>query len=160
MEINKNLLDLSYPNCNSTVYRIIYHCYNPYHHHQHHLHLHLYLHSHSTILIQTTNQIKTMEQQLPWIEKYRPTKLDELVSQDDIVSTINRLIDAKQLPHLLFYGPPGSGKTSLFILYQSLCLLLFIHHKYHLYTLLTTFYLYSLFFFSLVNTMACHIHFV
>ena len=65
------------------------------------------------IFIQTT-KIKTMEQQLPWIEKYRPTKLDELVSQDDIVSTINRLIDAKQLPHLLFYGPPGSGKTSSF----------------------------------------------
>ena len=65
-------------------------------------------------LIQTTKATNTMEQQLPWIEKYRPTKLDELVSQDDIVSTINRLIDAKQLPHLLFYGPPGSGKTSLF----------------------------------------------
>jgi len=49
---------------------------------------------------------------LPWIEKYRPKCLNELVAHDEIVSTIRRLVDANQLPHLLFYGPPGTGKTS------------------------------------------------
>ncbi|XP_059052011.1 replication factor C subunit 5 [Achroia grisella] len=49
---------------------------------------------------------------LPWVEKYRPSKLDDLVSHDDIINTINQFMKANQLPHLLFYGPPGTGKTS------------------------------------------------
>ncbi|KAJ2808139.1 Subunit of heteropentameric Replication factor C (RF-C) [Coemansia guatemalensis] len=49
---------------------------------------------------------------LPWVEKYRPTSLDELVSQTDIVDTLQRFIDDGKLPHLLFYGPPGTGKTT------------------------------------------------
>ncbi|GBG31871.1 Replication factor C subunit 5 [Hondaea fermentalgiana] len=49
---------------------------------------------------------------LPWIEKYRPQKLDDLVAHDEIVATIRKLVDANRLPHLLFYGPPGTGKTS------------------------------------------------
>jgi len=47
-----------------------------------------------------------------WIEKYRPQSLDDVLSHQHIISTINRLIDAKKLPHLLFYGPAGTGKTS------------------------------------------------
>ncbi|XP_060816436.1 replication factor C subunit 5 [Bombus pascuorum] len=53
---------------------------------------------------QTTN--------LPWVEKYRPKKLDDLISHEEIIKTINKFIDDNQLPHLLFYGPPGTGKTS------------------------------------------------
>ncbi|KAL2916394.1 Subunit of heteropentameric Replication factor C (RF-C) [Polyrhizophydium stewartii] len=49
---------------------------------------------------------------LPWVEKYRPSQLDELISHADIISTINRFIDENRLPHLLLYGPPGTGKTS------------------------------------------------
>ncbi|KAJ2711617.1 Subunit of heteropentameric Replication factor C (RF-C) [Coemansia spiralis] len=49
---------------------------------------------------------------LPWVEKYRPTSLDELVSQRDIVDTLQRFTDDGKLPHLLFYGPPGTGKTT------------------------------------------------
>ncbi|TPP57574.1 Replication factor C subunit 3 [Fasciola gigantica] len=49
---------------------------------------------------------------LPWIEKYRPSSLDELISHGDISKTISRFIDQGRLPHLLFYGPPGTGKTS------------------------------------------------
>ncbi|ORX69552.1 P-loop containing nucleoside triphosphate hydrolase protein [Linderina pennispora] len=49
---------------------------------------------------------------LPWVEKYRPTTLSELVSQKDIVDTLQRFIDSGKLPHLLFYGPPGTGKTT------------------------------------------------
>ncbi|KZT07284.1 P-loop containing nucleoside triphosphate hydrolase protein [Laetiporus sulphureus 93-53] len=49
---------------------------------------------------------------LPWVEKYRPVTLDDVVSHKDITSTIERFIEQNRLPHLLFYGPPGTGKTS------------------------------------------------
>eukprot|EP00039_Didymoeca_costata_P012256 m.175606 g.175606 ORF g.175606 m.175606 type:complete len:337 (-) comp15432_c1_seq2:1439-2449(-) len=49
---------------------------------------------------------------LPWVEKYRPAKLDELISHGEILSTIQRFVDEDRLPHLLLYGPPGTGKTS------------------------------------------------
>lgn len=49
---------------------------------------------------------------LPWVEKYRPTKLEELVSHEEIIKTITQFMDDNALPHLLFYGPPGTGKTS------------------------------------------------
>ncbi|KAL4243648.1 activator 1 small subunits family protein [Abortiporus biennis] len=49
---------------------------------------------------------------LPWVEKYRPVTLDDVVSHKDITSTIEKFIEANRLPHLLFYGPPGTGKTS------------------------------------------------
>ncbi|KAK8803580.1 hypothetical protein WA158_001274 [Blastocystis sp. Blastoise] len=51
-------------------------------------------------------------QGFPWVEKYRPTEFEEIVSHDDILSTINKLIENKKLPHLLFHGPPGTGKTT------------------------------------------------
>lgn len=49
---------------------------------------------------------------LPWVEKYRPKTLDELISHTDIINTINKFAKEDRLPHLLFYGPPGTGKTS------------------------------------------------
>ncbi len=55
--------------------------------------------------------IKT-EVKLPWVEKYRPNKLDNVISHDHIVNTINKLIDSNKLPHMIYYGPPGSGKTT------------------------------------------------
>lgn len=41
----------------------------------------------------------------------RNDSLEDLVSQDDIVSTLTNLIDSDNLPHLLLYGPPGTGKV-------------------------------------------------
>ncbi|BGP53236.1 Subunit of heteropentameric Replication factor C (RF-C) [Rhodotorula sphaerocarpa] len=49
---------------------------------------------------------------LPWVEKYRPATLDDVVAHKDIVSTIDQFISKNRVPHLLFYGPPGTGKTS------------------------------------------------
>ncbi|TPX47045.1 hypothetical protein SeMB42_g03491 [Synchytrium endobioticum] len=55
---------------------------------------------------------RATDENLPWVEKYRPSTLDELISHRDIISTITKLIDENRLPHLLLYGPPGTGKTS------------------------------------------------
>lgn len=50
---------------------------------------------------------------LPWIEKYRPKNLDEILSHNEIVSSIKIFIKNRCLPHLLLYGQPGTGKSSL-----------------------------------------------
>ncbi|KAG9297769.1 hypothetical protein G9A89_011284 [Geosiphon pyriformis] len=52
------------------------------------------------------------EENLPWVEKYRPKTLNDLVSHKHITATIEKFIDQQRLPHLLLYGPPGTGKTS------------------------------------------------
>ncbi len=49
---------------------------------------------------------------MPWTEKYRPEGLNEVISHESILTTLDALIDRGSLPHLLFYGPPGTGKTS------------------------------------------------
>ncbi|XP_019853403.1 PREDICTED: replication factor C subunit 5-like [Amphimedon queenslandica] len=49
---------------------------------------------------------------LPWVEKYRPKNLDDLISHKEIINTIQHFLKEDRLPHLLFYGPPGTGKTS------------------------------------------------
>lgn len=53
--------------------------------------------------------------QLPFVEKYRPKRLEDLVAHEDIVSILTKFIDNDNLPHLLFYGPPGTGKTSTIV---------------------------------------------
>ncbi|CAE7768408.1 Rfc5 [Symbiodinium sp. CCMP2592] len=49
---------------------------------------------------------------LPWVEKYRPSSLDQLVAHEDIIRMIERMMAKKTLPHMLLHGPPGTGKTS------------------------------------------------
>ncbi|EDO16471.1 hypothetical protein Kpol_1066p38 [Vanderwaltozyma polyspora DSM 70294] len=57
----------------------------------------------------------TNRENLPWVEKYRPTSLDEVYGQNEIVNTVRKFVEEGKLPHLLFYGPPGTGKTSTII---------------------------------------------
>ena len=47
-----------------------------------------------------------------WAEKYRPQILDEMVNQTDIVSRLKNFVKERNLPHLLFVGPAGIGKTT------------------------------------------------
>ncbi|CAP39475.2 Protein CBG22959 [Caenorhabditis briggsae] len=54
----------------------------------------------------------TVVSNLPWVEKYRPSKLNELVAHEQVVKTLTKFIENRTLPHLLFYGPPGTGKTT------------------------------------------------
>lgn len=46
------------------------------------------------------------------IEKYRPQKLDGVLGQDKIVNRFKGYVVDKNMPHLLFAGSPGNGKTS------------------------------------------------
>ncbi len=47
-----------------------------------------------------------------WIEKYRPKILDEVVGQNEIIERLKAYVKTKNVPHLLFAGPAGTGKTT------------------------------------------------
>jgi replication factor C small subunit len=48
-----------------------------------------------------------------WTEKYRPITFEEIVGQDDVVKRVNSLTKSLNIPHLLFAGPAGTGKSTL-----------------------------------------------
>ncbi|MFH1834982.1 MAG: replication factor C small subunit [Methanobacteriota archaeon] len=50
--------------------------------------------------------------ELPWTEKYRPKDLSEIMGQDKIVERLKAYAVEKSMPHLLFAGPAGTGKTT------------------------------------------------
>lgn len=52
---------------------------------------------------------------LPWIEKYRPSSLNDIISHTSVISTFKKFIKIKTFNHMLLYGPPGTGKTSTII---------------------------------------------
>ena len=47
-----------------------------------------------------------------WIEKYRPKTLSEVVGQDEIIERLKAYVKAKNVPHIMFAGPAGTGKTT------------------------------------------------
>lgn len=48
----------------------------------------------------------------PWVEQYRPMKLADVVNQTEIISRLKQFIKDKAMPHLIFAGPAGTGKTT------------------------------------------------
>ncbi len=53
-----------------------------------------------------------MDFTLPWVEKYRPKKLDEMIGQEEVVKRLKAYAERREMPNLLFAGPPGTGKTT------------------------------------------------
>lgn len=47
------------------------------------------------------NMQVSQETSLPWVEKYRPSSLTDLVAHEEIISVLSKLIESDKLPHLL-----------------------------------------------------------
>jgi replication factor C small subunit len=47
-----------------------------------------------------------------WVEKYRPEKLGDVVGQEEVTSRLVSYVKTGNMPHLLFAGPAGTGKTT------------------------------------------------
>jgi len=62
----------------------------------------------------STNQ-KQKNQNIPWVEKYRPTHFDDIVLDPINRKIFSNILDKNYFPNLLFYGPPGTGKTTTII---------------------------------------------
>ncbi len=54
-----------------------------------------------------------METTSVWTEKYRPKHFSEIKGQGDVVSKVKAFVESRNMPHLLFSGPAGVGKSSL-----------------------------------------------
>lgn len=48
-----------------------------------------------------------------WVDKYRPKTLDKVIVHEDVAQNLQKLVSEGDCPHLLFYGPSGSGKKTL-----------------------------------------------
>tara|TARA_Y100000034_G_scaffold67371_1_gene81271 strand:+ start:5640 stop:6608 length:969 start_codon:yes stop_codon:yes gene_type:complete len=48
-----------------------------------------------------------------WTEKYRPQTFDQIVGQQEIIKRVQSLVQAMNIPHLMFAGPAGTGKSTL-----------------------------------------------
>lgn len=51
----------------------------------------------------------------PWVEKYRPSNLNDVVLDNTNKTILNNILDKNYFPNLLLYGPPGTGKTTTII---------------------------------------------
>ncbi|KAM7259928.1 hypothetical protein ACFE04_015669 [Oxalis oulophora] len=49
---------------------------------------------------------------IPWVEKYRPAKIVDIVGNEDAVSRLQVIARDGNMPHLILAGPPGTGKTT------------------------------------------------
>jgi len=56
-----------------------------------------------------------MKNNIPWIEKYRPSTFNDIVLKNITRNILERMIEQQHIPNMIFYGPPGTGKTTTII---------------------------------------------
>lgn len=56
-----------------------------------------------------------MSNNIPWVEKYRPTDFDNIILSDENKILFNEILNKNIFPNILLYGPPGTGKTTTII---------------------------------------------
>ena len=54
----------------------------------------------------------TSKKNSPWIEKYRPSQFQQIVLEPTNRTIFENILKKRKFPHMLFYGPPGVGKTT------------------------------------------------
>jgi replication factor C subunit 3/5 len=59
--------------------------------------------------------INNINNYVPWMEKYRPDKFNDIVLDPLNKQILKNVIETSYFPNLLFYGPPGTGKTTTII---------------------------------------------
>ena len=52
---------------------------------------------------------------IPWVEKYRPIKFEDIVLGTENQIIFNKIFESNYIPNILLYGPPGTGKTTTII---------------------------------------------
>lgn len=62
----------------------------------------------------TNNKLmrKKMLNQLPWIEKYRPANIEDVILDESTLNKIKKIIEKKDMPNIIITGVPGIGKTT------------------------------------------------
>ena len=58
------------------------------------------------------NGMATGAYQSPWVEKYRPRTLDDVLGNEDTVLRLRAIAKDGNMPNLILCGPPGTGKTT------------------------------------------------
>jgi len=53
-----------------------------------------------------------IKEEKPWVEKYRPNSFEEVVSQSTVINNLKEFALSNEMPHMIFAGPAGTGKTS------------------------------------------------
>ena len=57
----------------------------------------------------------TYNNYIPWVEKYRPSRFENIVLSDINKTIFKNILDTDYFPNMLLYGPPGTGKTTTII---------------------------------------------
>ena len=53
-----------------------------------------------------------LDLEIPWVEKFRPQNFDDIVSQNVAINNLKDFVKSGNMPHIIFTGPAGTGKTS------------------------------------------------